>query len=114
MQRHWAFAPRPNCYSDPELRLAAQQEGDDLLRRHRRLAAGDGALAGEDELLALHEHVVLAVDADVGAVRAAVGEHEFFLPLLDRAVQARGLVVVDVDAAMLLAADGDGVAVAPA
>src|SRR4051812_5806492 len=31
---------------------------DDLFGRHRGLAAGDGAAAGEGEFFALHEHVV--------------------------------------------------------
>src|SRR5258706_16215088 len=87
---------------------------DDLLRRYGRLAAGEGALAHEDEFLALHEHVVGAFALDVGPVAAVIGKDEFVLAALDGAVVARGLVVVHVDAAVLIPPEVYGVAVAAA
>ena len=68
----------------------------------------------EGEFLALDEHFVGALALYVCAVGAVVGEDEFVVAALDGAVVARGLVVVDVDAAVLVAPEGDGVVVAAA
>src|SRR5207247_8750630 len=95
------------CRTVPELL-------DALAGARARLAEGDPAVLAQRELLALQEHLAVALGRDVGAVGAVVLEHPFVLAPLDGAVLARSLLVGDHQAAALVAPDRDRVVVAPA
>src|SRR6185503_4661154 len=105
-----------NSGSDPELALdrrRAAEELDHVGGLRARGAEANPAALSQGELLALELDLVLAVDGDVGAVRAHVGNHEFVLAPLDGAMLARGVLVVHHEAAVLVAPDDQDFLLAP-
>src|SRR6267142_1613734 len=90
------------------------EEFDHFLRPGARLAAADPAVLAQRELLALQHKLGVALQRDKSPVGAVVLEHPLVAAPLDGAVAARGHVVGDRDAALGVAAEVDGVVVAPA
>src|SRR5258706_605331 len=88
------------------------EEFDELGCGRARLPERDEAMAAQHRLLAAQHDLAVAVDREVSAVGAAIGEHELVLAPLDLAVGARGHAIRDDQVGGAVAPQHDGALVA--